>query len=359
VHLLHVFPSFQLGGSQRRCAAIANHFGGNYRHSVVSLDGRTDAAALLTPDVPYDHISSRPQSGLRAALCNARRIIHAVAPDILITHNWGAMEWAAASLPGGPRHIHIEDGFGPEEANAQLRRRVMFRRLILNLRSTVVLPSRALMTLAATTWRLAPGRITYIPNGIPCVKFRRPPDPLLTARFRGAGPVIGTIATLRKEKALERLLEAFRIVLRTRPARLVIAGDGPERPGLERLANVRDIGESVTFLGNIDRPEEIISGFDIFALSSDTEQMPLSILEAMAAGLPIVATDVGDIRLMVAPENLEYLVRRDAASLAEALQRQLDDEASRRALGAANLARANAAYDESAMFEAYARLYAA
>ena len=192
------------------------------------------------------------------------------------------------------RHVHIEDGFGPEERDRQTPRRVLIRRLVLA-RSTVVLPSRNLQRIATTIWRLPPARVRYIPNGIDLERFAA-----ARTRRRAANtpPVIGTVAALRAEKNLARLLRAFAAV--DQPARLVIVGDGPERPALEAWRASLGLAERVEFAGHIDDPAPIYAGFDVFALSSDTEQMPLSVIEAMAAGLPVATTDVGDVRAMLA-----------------------------------------------------------
>ena len=99
-------------------------------------------------------------------------------------------------------------------------------------------------------------------------------------------------------------------------ARLVIIGDGPERQTLERLAAELGIADRVRFAGHVAAPAAEYARFDVFALPSDTEQMPLSVLEAMAAGLPVVSTDVGDVRAMVAEENAPLLVPKDDAALA-------------------------------------------
>ncbi len=96
---------------------------------------------------------------------------------------------------------------------------------------------------------------------------------------------------------------------------------------------------------------------DIFALSSDTEQMPLSVLEAMGCGLPVVSTDVGDVRRMLAPANAPFVVPRDADAMASALRELLDLPEARRAIGAANRARAVEAFDQRTMFAAYAELF--
>ena len=98
---------------------------------------------------------------------------------------------------------------------------------------------------------------------------------------------------------------------------------------------------------------------DIFALSSDTEQMPLSLLEAMASALPVAATDVGDVRHMLAPDNAtaELVTQRDDAALAMAIGRLAEDAALRARLGQANRARAEAEFDQRRMFDAYAALF--
>jgi glycosyltransferase involved in cell wall biosynthesis len=95
----------------------------------------------------------------------------------------------------------------------------------------------------------------------------------------------------------------------------------------------------------------------VFVLSSDTEQMPLSILEAMAASRPIVATDVGDIHDVVARENRDFVVPRSASALADAVFKLLEDPARSAQIGRANRERALAVYDESIMYDAYRRLF--
>ena len=111
------------------------------------------------------------------------------------------------------------------------------------------------------------------------------------------------------------------------------------------------------FTGHLAAPQEVLRDFDLFALSSDTEQMPLSVLEAMASGLAVVATDVGDVAAMLAGENRPFVVARDAAALAGAMETLLADPARRCAIGAANRARAERDYDQETMFQAYATLF--
>ena len=352
--ILHVFSTFKVGGPQRRFAAMANHFGSRYHHRVIALDDRTEAQTLLKTPCFVQPAPFRRGNPL-TDMYRAQEFLRKLQPDLLVTYNWGAMEWGAANLAAGIRHIHIEDGFGPEEAERQLPRRVWFRRAVLNRQSTLVLPSHTLVNIATKTWHIQPERMVYIPNGVPCARFQMARENALT--FPGGGPVIGTVAALRREKALGRLIEAFTLLRTKRAARLVIVGDGPERASLEQLARARGVQESVFFTGAQERPERAVAAFDIFALSSDTEQMPLSVLEAMAAGLPVAGTNVGDMRQIVAEDNHPFIVQRDVLALAGAMRELVDDADLRIKIGAANRARALKEFDEAVMFAAYDRLF--
>jgi glycosyltransferase involved in cell wall biosynthesis len=347
--ILHIFPSFAAGGAQMRFVTLANAMGGEFRHAIIALDGDTSCRDRLDPmlDVTYSTLPLK-HGTILGNLPRIRRCLGTLRPDLLMTSNWGSIEWALANqLPHLP-HIHAEDGFGPEERDRQIPRRVYTRRLALR-RSQIVLPSRILLDIATGLWRLPSGRLHYIPNGVDLVRFSQ------TSATRNDPPVIGCVAALRPEKNLVRLLRATKLVMGTRPVRLIIVGDGPERAALESLA--RQLGLDAEFRGNLADPAPVYRAFDIFALSSDTEQMPLSILEAMASALPVAATAVGDIATMIAPENRPYLARRDDQALADAVSGLLAAPDQARAIGAANRRHAEAAFDQAGMIAGWRRLW--
>jgi glycosyltransferase involved in cell wall biosynthesis len=355
--LLQVFSTFDLGGAQTRFLALANHFGRALRHIIVAMDGHYGATEGLAPDLDVTTRNVSVKKGQTLANIGAfRRVLGELHPDILITHNWGTIEWAMANWAKRVRHIHMEDGFGPDEAEGQLLRRVWARRMLLKY-STVVVPSHTLQHIARNIWRLPEDGVRYIPNGINCARFAAPPDPVLVREWPAAKPKIGTVAALRAEKNIRRLIDAFAIVAGELPCCLVIVGGGTERASLEGLVAELALEEKVFFAGPIAGTERVYGGFDIFALTSDTEQMPYTVLEAMAAGCPIVATNVGDVADMVAPENRPYVVARDDTAIASALRELLSDAALRKRIGAANRQMAFATYDQRAMFSAYADLY--
>ena len=352
-HLLHIFPSFAVGGSQSRFATLVAAFGDGFRHTVVTLDGNRDMSCRLAPGSPVDVVvPGLPRVGLRN-LPRIRRAIVGHRPALLVTYNWGAIEWALANriAPICP-HIHIEDGFGFEERNRQLARRVWMRRVGLSGRHTrIVAPSRTLETIMRDVWRLPRSRTHYVPNGIDVERFAAEPRP------GHSGVVVGTLATLRPEKNLARLIEAF-AGLSALTASLAIAGDGPERSNLERAADASGAADRIALLGGTRQPENFLAGIDVFAISSDTEQMPLSVLEAMAAGLPIVGLAVGDVADMVADVNRPFIVPpHEEADFRAALATMIERPELRRALGAANQEKARRLFSRAQMVDGYRALF--
>ena len=356
--LLHIFPTFSVGGAQMRFVQLANHFGPLYRHRIVSLSGSEEAMDRLQPDVDAKMIRAGTQKGATLSNLRAiRRTLTQLRPDLLVTSNWGSIEWAMANLTIGVPHLHMEDGFGPEEALRQLPRRVWMRRVALS-RSTVMLPSLKLLSLAHDVWKLPPGRLRYVPNGVDCARFAQSPDWEFAAKhgIRGDTPIIGAVGGLRVEKNPHRLLDAFSFITAKTPAQLVIVGDGPLMGELRESAEARGLSGQIVFTGASSAPERFLPLFSVFALSSDTEQMPLSILEAMAASRAVAATDVGDISAMLAEANRPYVTPCDARALSASILALLEDPKKADAIGRANRVRALDVYDQSAMFAAHRML---
>jgi glycosyltransferase involved in cell wall biosynthesis len=355
--LLHVFPTLAVGGQQTRFVTIANELGQGFRHQLISLDGRNEAVGLLNPTLDFAVLPTPILTGNPIRdLYSIASVSDSVTPDVLVTYNWGSIEWAIVNrFRSRCHHIHLEDGFGPDEADRQKRRRIVTRRLFLK-RSIVVVPSRKLAGIAQNSWHLDPQRVHYIPNGIDPARFD--PAPANGEPFfhrRDGESVIGAFSPLRREKNLGRLLEAFAEAIRLGPPiRLVICGDGPERAPLGELASRLNVADRVTFTGHVSRPESVMGAFDLFAMTSDTEQMPYAVLEAMSARLPVVATDVGDIHTMVAEENRPFIVPRDnPGQLTSALTRLNGDESLRRQIGRANRARVEQTFGVASMTDAF------
>ncbi|WP_027250549.1 glycosyltransferase family 4 protein [Photobacterium halotolerans] len=348
--ILHVFSTFAVGGPQIRFAQLANALSGQYRHTIVSLDGASQAMSRLAPDVQAEFL---PMAELKAMSLPQR--LHAIhrtlshhQPDILMTYNWGAIEWAFCNrLLRLCRGIHWEDGFSPDEASRLYRRRNLFRRHALSGQTQVVVPSRTLMAIARQHWQIPDQRLHYFPNGIamPEAIRKRPPSAVTT---------LITLASLRAEKNLHRLIDTF--ACHATHSRLLIGGDGPMLTELEAYIDSLSLTNSVRLAGRIEDVWGFLAQGDIFCLSSDTEQMPLSVLEAMAAALPVVATDVGDVKTIVAAENTPFVV--PPAHYASAFRRILSEPRHWQAIGAANCHKARQHYSFQHMLENFTRLTA-
>ena len=169
--------------------------------------------------------------------------------------------------------------------------------------------------------------------------------------------MIGTIAGLRPVKDLPMLVRA--VAGMNARVRLVIAGEGPEREAILDAARAMAMEDKLVMPGFLPEPHRYIGLFDIFALTSKSEQAPISVIEAMAAGLAVVAPRVGDVAAMVAPINEPYLPpRRFEVAFRDCLGVLADHPEGRAYIGEANRERARALFDEAGMVAAYAKLYA-
>ncbi|HEY0411989.1 MAG TPA: glycosyltransferase family 4 protein [Allosphingosinicella sp.] len=362
VRILHAHSSFALGGKEARAVRLMNAFGDAASHSVLSaMAGELSARDALDRSLGVDFPADAPPLAGRPGLARLYRLSRYMRRfDLVLTYNWGAFDAVMARhLFGGPPLVHHEDGFNEDEAGELKTRRNLYRRLGLSAAFRLVVPSQRLEAVARRAWAQPPARVVRIPNGIAVSRYAAPPSPdAIPGLARMPGEiVIGTVAGLRAVKNLPRLVRAF-AAMHVRSSRLVIVGTGPESERIAAEARRLGVADRVLMPGFLADPERWIGLFDIFALSSDSEQFPISLVEAMAAGLPAVATAVGDIGHMVAPDNAPLIVEReDEAAFAAALESLAERPDLRKAIGRANRERAAADYDEDRMIERYARLY--
>jgi glycosyltransferase involved in cell wall biosynthesis len=361
VRILHAHSTFALGGKEARAARLMNAFGDTTEHVVISaMPGALGAREAIDRGIRVDFPADAPPL---AGPPTPRRL-HRLARyfrgfDLVLTYNWGAMDAVMARrLFGGPPLVHHEDGFNEDEAERLSGTRNRYRRFALGAAHRLVVPSKRLEEIASKVWKQS-AKLVRIPNGIVVEAYSRPPAAdAIPGLARAPGEmVIGTVAGLRAVKNLPRLVRAF-AAIPVPGARLVIVGSGPESERIAAEARRLGVAERVLLPGFLADPSRYLGLFDIFALSSDSEQFPISLVEAMAAGLPVVATDVGDVPDMVSADNLPLIVHReDEAAFAAALESLAERGDLRRAIGLANREKAAADYGESRMIERYAALY--
>ena len=369
LRLLHLHSTFSSGGKELRAAKLMNAFGPGVEHVVVSgVEGELGAASAIDPAISVNYPSDFPALAGKPSPRRWWRIARAMRGfDLVLTYNWGSMDAVGAHwLFGGvlrlPPLVHHEDGFNQDEAQALKPIRNRFRRLTLPTAAALVVPSRVLETIATQVWWAAPRQLRRIPNGIPLSDY----SPIVTGGARPHGLPglnkpdgalwLGTLAGLRAVKNLPRLVRAFAAL--PPPWELVIVGEGSERSAIMAEAERLGIAARVHLPGFAPDPGAVLRQFDLFALSSDSEQFPVSVVEAMAAGLAVVSPAVGDVAAIVVAANLPLISPPgDETALCAALVSAANDPALRAVIGAANRARALAEYGEEAMVSAYRAVY--
>ncbi len=362
VRILHAHSTFSPGGKEARAVRLMNAWGDRAEHVVLSgMPGQFGARAAIAPGVRAAFPDDAPPLTGRFGLSRLFRLARYMRGfDLVLTYNWGAFDAVMAKyLFRGPPLVHHEDGFNEDEAEGLKPARNLYRRLGLSAAYRLIVPSLRLEEIARTAWAQPAANIARIANGIPLDRFRDGPAPdAIPGLARREGELlIGTVAGLRRVKNLPRLVHAF-AAAELPQARLVIVGEGSERAAILAEAGRLGISDRVHLPGFLPDPSRYMGLFDIFALSSDSEQFPISLIEAMAAGLPAATTAVGDISSMLSTENRPF-VAVDKAALAAALRALGLDPALRARIGGANRAKARAEYDESVMIGGYARLYGA
>ncbi|MCB9878893.1 MAG: glycosyltransferase family 4 protein [Planctomycetes bacterium] len=330
-----------------------HRLGAEFEHAVVAADGRT-GAAQRTPVGIAIHALRRPAPAWRQ-LCDLLAVTRRSGPDLVLTYNWGGMLGAVAARMLGIPFVHHEEVVPPEERMRVLRRRDWLRRITLPHACCVVVPSQGMGQRAVHRWRIPRSRVVRIDNGVDLTgRSARAHAPIVERE-----PVVGTVAHARVEKNWPRMLRVFAALAEPR-ARLVLVGDGPERAAAARLAGHLGIADRVRMCGAVQDPRPWFDAMDVFALASDDEQMPLAVIEAMAHGLPVVATDVGDVAAMLPPEQREFVVPLgpDAdATMTRAIDRLLADASLRARLGAANRQHVEREYELDGVSVRYADVY--
>jgi len=355
--ILHVFDGFRAGGTELRTCAIINHLEQRFRHVVISNNGNFDASNHVSSSIKiqYIHPKEIDRGSSFVKMTKIRKIIRNFKPDLMITYEWGAIDWVLAglSLRSVPILMTVE-GFEESELFTQNKRRRLIRRLLYPRCAHVVVCSKLLYHIAKKEWRVPGQRLAYIPNGVDCARFR-PSDPA----DRGNGKVrLGIVASLIRLKNHIKLFRCLKEMPEKFDWTLFVAGAGPELNNLKQACADFGLQNQVHFLGHVQDTPSFLRGLDIFCLSSETEQMPMVILEAMATGLPIISTDVGDIKTMVSEKNASFIIPlNDDAEYTRALLELISKESLRLEIGKANRRKCVKEYNQELMFTRYQELY--
>lgn len=336
-----------IGGAERSMLSVAAAYRGSAELIVISPSAAVlDAAATTVAGVPRQRVASA--GGFVDQVRQHRRTLAELDLDLL-----------QITLPNPfaarPAHLAAYSLRLPTVAVQQLvlppaRRRgaLLARVLARPLGATVAVGRRSAEELHRF-YGLSPDRIEVVHNGIPLPAPGPPPGGL------GRPPVIGCVARYEDQKGIDRLIRAL---VEIPEARLLLVGDGSRRDDLVRLAAELGVDDRVEVGPWRDDARSLIAAFDVFALASVDESFPLTIVEAMLAGTPVVATDVGSVREAVVDGETGRLVRSgDHAGLVAAIRGLLDDRAEAERLAAAAQALAEEHFTATAMADGYERVW--
>ncbi|MGZ4375351.1 MAG: glycosyltransferase [Gaiellaceae bacterium] len=349
-HLAVYTDASEFGGAERALATLLGALGRSIRVTVVANDravadrlagSRANTKVLLVPAV-------RGKRDVRA-IWRLRRDIRRLRPDIFqanLRHPWSCQYGLVAALLS-PGSLVVAVEHYPVAATAALQRQLK-RRVSRRLAAHVAVGERTARSIEALAG-LPPGSVRTIHNGVPGGPV--PPAPRVTD-----GPLVTAAGRLVEHKAFDVLLRAM---AELENASLVLAGDGPERTPLERLANELALGDRMHFTGWRNDARPLLAAADVVALSSTSEGFPLVALEAMALGKPVVATDAGSVSEAVSDGETGFVVPiGDAHALASALRRLFDDPELAQKLGTRGRERAERLFTPERMAASFEALYA-
>lgn len=302
--ILHVLPSFGLGGMEKIVCTLINNTSDRYKHEILSLDHCT-RASIWIKDRKVQFVEFEKPNERGRFFRTLYRALQKTQPDLLMTYNWGATDaiWLGF-IAGIQRIIHNEHGFNVDEGRTTHWKRDLVRFLVYRFASRLIVVSGELETLLQRRYLLRAGHVTRIPNGIDTSCY----SPDFTERqrvremlgFEDSEVVIGFSGRLDPIKNLDLLLNIFASCVRERPhLRLLVVGDGPEKKHLETLCQEKNIRNHVIFTGQQGNVLPYLRAMDVFLLTSLREQMPMTVLEAMAVGIPVVSNKVGEIPYIV------------------------------------------------------------
>jgi sugar transferase (PEP-CTERM/EpsH1 system associated) len=367
--IAHVIFRFDVGGLENGLVNLLNRISvQRFRHVIVSLTDHSDfSQRLRRDDVPIFALH-KPPGNSPLTLFRLWRLFKRLRPDIVHSRNIAALDATLpAALAGVPVRIHGEHGRDAEDPDGTNKRRQLVRRMYKPLVHQYTAVSRDLARYLQFEIGVPPSRIAQIYNGVdsslfhPAVPHR---DAVPHPNFSEPGDfVIGTVGRMQDVKDQVTLARAFVRLVRAMPGarqrlRLVMIGDGPLRERVRAVLAESGVEQYAWLPGRRDDVARIMRSFDLFVLPSLAEGISNTILEAMATGLPVLATAVGGNPELVQEGETGMLVPRDdPESMARALRAYAESAELCRRHGTEARRAVETKFGMEAMVNAYMKVY--
>lgn len=367
--IVHVIHHLHMGGLENGVVNLVNRMPPDrYRHCVLCIEDYSEFRNRIERsdvDVIALHRSTMSALQLYHRLHTELRRLK---PDIVHSRNLSGLDaLLPAMLAGVPHRIQSEHGWDVADLDGTLLRPRLLRRLHSPLVNQYVTVSKNLQHYLVDRVGIASSRICQIYNGVDTDRFTpvtsKPPG-ILPSEFYGQDKlVVGTVGRLQAVKDQQTLIRAVGRLVRQWPqqrarVRLAIVGEGAMREVLQSCVHAEEIADLVWLPGARNDTALIYRCLDVFALPSLNEGISNTLLEAMASGLPAVATAVGgNVELVAEGDTGRLIPPGDDEFLAAALHVYAADESLRLAHGSAGRTRAISTFSIGAMIESYLRLY--
>ncbi|MGH7304780.1 MAG: TIGR03088 family PEP-CTERM/XrtA system glycosyltransferase [Candidatus Rokuibacteriota bacterium] len=356
----HVVHCLEIGGLENGIVNLVNAPRAGQSHAVICMTHGGANRANIRPGVDVFELHKALGHDVRT-FARLVGLLRRLRPTVVHTRNWAAFDGVlAARLAGVPRVVHGEHGRDISDPDGRNRRRNRLRRLLGPLVNRFTTVSDDLRRWLVADVGIAAAKVLRVHNGVDTERFAPGDRTEIRAKLgiRADQRVVGTVGRLDPVKDQAALIQAFSRI-DDPDAVLVIAGDGACRDALHAQTAALRLGERVRFLGERRDVSRVLQAFDLFVLPSLAEGISNTILEAMATGLPVVATRVGGNPELVDDGVTGRLVPRQAPDiLAEAVGEYLRDPVRRQEHGGHARARAMDLFGLDPMRDAYAALYA-
>ena len=367
--ILHVIHHLQMGGMENGLVNLINRMpAARYRHAIACVEDYSDFRERLTqPAVEIYPLyrSQRGVWGLRRALFELCKQIR---PTIVHSRNQSGLDaLLPAALAGVPYRVHGEHGWDMDDIGGTRRKPALLRRLHAPFVNRYITVSKDLEHYLINRIGIRAQRITQIYNGVDVARFNP-----LTPKSRAWLPasfqredllLIGSVGRAQEVKDHTTLIQAFADLITAHSAlratlRLTIVGDGPMLATLRAQVTKLGLRDLVYLPGALNAIPEVLSSLDVFVLPSLNEGISNTLLEAMAAALPVVATAVGgNLELIESGNTGAFFTPRDTVALSRLLHAYATDAGLRRRHGDAGRQIAVSRYSLDAMVEQYVNVY--
>jgi sugar transferase (PEP-CTERM/EpsH1 system associated) len=367
--VLHVVHRFDTGGLENGLANLINHMSpAAYRHAILALTEVTEFRRRVQPaDVEFISLRKPPGQGYKV-YPRLWQLLRRMKPAIVHTRNLGPLEMqVAVAAAGVPVRLHGEHGREVDDLDGSNRHLQRVRRLYAPFVQHWVALSRDLESYLVGRVGISASRITQIYNGVDATRFHPAGDlPLPIAGCPFTAPqhwLVGTVGRMQAVKDQTLLARAFVRALALQPAlrerlRLVLVGDGPLRAQAQAILAEGGAADLAWLPGERGDVADVMRGLNCFALPSLAEGISNTILEAMASGLPVVATRVGGNAELVDEGRTGALVpAADVEAMAAALAAMAADPSRAAAQGRAGRLEVERRFSMQAMVAAYQGLY--